>query len=98
MNKGKKKKFYNKEITAIFIVTFAILSIISLFSDKTGILGRILRGFYFKLMGFGGYIFPLIILCIGILFLLDKININGEKKALYLSIIFICFLVILDIY
>ncbi|HLR36173.1 MAG TPA: DNA translocase FtsK, partial [Tissierellales bacterium] len=47
---------------------------------------------------FGGYIFPLIILCIGILFLLDKININGEKKALYLSIIFICFLVILDIY
>lgn len=98
MSKNRKRKLFNKEITGIFIITFAILSIISLFSYKTGILGSLLRNFYFKLMGFGGYIFPIIILLIGVLFVLNKINFKNDRKILYILCIFLCFLVIIDIH
>ncbi len=97
MNKGKKKKVYNKEIIGIIIILFATLSIISLFSNKTGMMGNILRTTYLNLMGFGGYIFPLIILFIGILFVLDKLNLEGNKKSLCLIAIFLCFLILVDI-
>ncbi len=95
--KPNRKKSFNKEIIGIIIITFGLLSTISLFSNKTGIVGIILRNIYFTLMGFGGYIFPLIIMAIGVLFLINKLDSNNDIKSLYLIGIFLCFLVLLDI-
>ncbi len=42
MNKkkgGREKKEYNREVLGIIIISFGLLSSISLFSDKTGIIG-----------------------------------------------------------
>lgn len=86
-----------REIIGIIIVSFGILSTISLISDKTGIIGIFLRSIFFTLMGFGGYIFPLIIIAIGLLFIINKIHIDKDKKSLYLLILFFCFLTLIDI-
>ncbi|NLY67370.1 MAG: DNA translocase FtsK [Tissierellia bacterium] len=95
--KSRGKKVFNREIIGITIITFGLLSAISLFSNRTGIVGSILRNIYFTLMGFGGYIFPLIIMAIGVLFIMNRIDFNNDKKSFYLICIFLCFLILLDI-
>ena len=98
--KGKNKlisKKYNREILGIIIVAFGVLSTISLFSDKTGIIGIFLKNIYLTLMGFGGYIFPLIIIVIGGLFIVNRLNSNEFIKSVYLLIMFLCLLTLLDI-
>ncbi len=93
----KKSKEYNREILGIIIISFGVLSAISLLSYKTGIIGVFLRNIYFTLMGFGGYIFPLIIISIGLLFIINKLDINEDKKSIYLLILFLCFLTLIGI-
>ena len=88
---------YNREILGIALISFGILSAISLFSYKTGIVGILLRNVYFTLMGFGGYIFPVIILALGLLFIINKVNMEDGKKSIYIFILFICFLTLLNI-
>ncbi|WP_223375921.1 DNA translocase FtsK [Schnuerera sp. xch1] len=95
--KNTKKKEYNREIIGIIIILFGILSAISLFSKKTGIMGVFLRNIYFTLMGFGGYIFPLIIIAIGILFIINRVDTKNDFKSVYLLVLFLCFLTLLDI-
>lgn len=98
--KKKKKKInkeHNREILGITFISFGMLSVISLFSDKTGIIGMLLKNIYFTLMGFGGYIFPVIIIALGLLFMINKLNIEDDKKSLYMIMLFFCFLTLLDI-
>jgi S-DNA-T family DNA segregation ATPase FtsK/SpoIIIE len=73
------------------------LSIFSLFSDKTGIVGEFLKNIYLQLMGFGGFIFPLILIAIGIFFMANKLDIDEDRKAFYSIVIFLCVLTIIDI-
>ena len=93
----KKTKEYNRDILGVMIISFGILSSISLFSNKTGIVGSFLRSIYFTLMGFGGYVFPLIIIAIGSLLIINKINIKKDIKSIYLLVLFFCFLTLLDV-
>lgn len=95
--KANKKKNFNREILGIIIITFGILSAISLFSNKTGIVGAFLKNIYMTLMGFGGYIFPLIIIAVGVLLIINRVNLNNDIKSIYLLAMFLCFLVLLDI-
>ncbi|QQY80684.1 S-DNA-T family DNA segregation ATPase FtsK/SpoIIIE [Keratinibaculum paraultunense] len=99
MSKKKldRNEKYNREILGIALISFGILSAISLFSYKTGIVGILLRNVYFTLMGFGGYIFPVIILALGLLFIINKVNIEDDKKSIYIFTLFICFLTLLNI-
>lgn len=99
LSKKKKKinKEHNREILGITFISFGMLSVISLFSDKTGIIGMLLKNIYFTLMGFGGYIFPVIIIALGLLFMINKLNIEDDKKSLYMIMLFFCFLTLLDI-
>lgn len=92
-----KKKEYNKEILGIIIILFGILSSISLFSNKTGIIGVFLKNVYLTLMGFGGFIFPLLIITLGFLLVINKFDINEDKKTVYLLVLFFCFLTLIDI-
>jgi len=95
--KSNKSKSFSREIVGIIIIAFGILSAISLFSNKTGIVGAILRNIYFTIMGFGGYILPLVIIAIGALFIINRSDFNNDIKSLYLLGIFLCFLILLDI-
>jgi len=100
-NKGKTKtnklkKDFNRELYGIIIIACGILFMISLFSFKMGIIGSIIRGTTFSLMGFGGYFFPIIIICIGLIFILDKFNKIEINTILLSTLIFINFLIFLD--
>ncbi|MBU5437647.1 DNA translocase FtsK [Tissierella sp. MSJ-40] len=70
---------------------------VSLFSSKMGIVGSVLRGTIFSLMGFGGYFFPLCIITIGILFIVNRFNVEEGGKSGFLLLIFLCFIIILDV-
>lgn len=96
-SKEKSKIKHNREILGVIFLLFSILSIISLFNNKTGIVGIILKKTYFSLMGFGGYIFPLVILVIGILLLMNKLSVNGNIRSFYLLVLFLCVVTLLDI-
>ncbi len=43
-------------------------------------------------MGFGGYVFPVIIIALGLLFMINKLNIENDKKIpLYDNVVFFVF-------
>jgi len=88
---------YNREILGIISMLLGILSAISLFSNKTGIVGIILKKTYFTLLGFGGYIFPLVIIVIGILLLMDKLTTDSKMKSILIMVLLFCIVTILDI-
>nr|WP_235601250.1 DNA translocase FtsK [Tissierella sp. P1] len=104
MNKSRKKTTkkmedknkYNKDIMGVIIVAIGILSMISLFSFKMGIIGSIIRGTTFSFMGFGSYFFPLIIVGSGMVFILDKFNHQEGKIILSMGFILLSILIILD--
>lgn len=91
------KKNINRDIIGIIIISIGILSLLSLFSNKTGVVGNLLKNVFLTLMGFAGYVFPLIIIFIGFCFILSKSNIENDRKSIYLLLIFLCFIIILDI-
>lgn len=95
-NKNQKNNI-NRELLGVIVLSFGLLSLISLFSNKTGVVGVILKNMYLTLMGFAGYIFPLIIIFIGISFIINKDSLDNDKKSIYLLLIFLCFIIILDI-
>ena len=57
-NKNDLKQF-NRDLIGSLIVVVGILWMISLFSFQMGIIGSLLRGTSFFLMGFGAYFFPI---------------------------------------
>lgn len=95
--KKTKSKDYNRDILGIIIVSLGLLSVISLLSYKTGIIGRFLRNSFFMLFGFGAYIFPIIIIAIGLLLIINKCNIDDDKKSLYIFIMFLTFITLINI-
>ena len=95
LKKGKKKKNYNREILGVLIIFIGVLSAISLFSNKTGIIGRFLRSTFFALFGFGSYIFPIIIIAFGLLLIINRSNIEEDIKSIYILIMFLSFITLM---
>lgn len=98
-NKRKKKTNkdkYLKDIYGIVIVAFGLLTLLSLFSSKMGIIGSIMAGTTFSFMGFGAYFFPLVIIFSGTIFILNKFDFKEKRVILAALFIFLSFLIILD--
>lgn len=94
--KAKAKQQFNKDIIGSVIIAVGIIWMISLFSLQMGIVGSILRGTIFLLMGFGGYLFPIILVSIGVIFIMDRYNNKELEKSIILLIILISILIFLD--
>jgi len=90
-----KRTDFNIEIVGIIVISLGILSMVSMYSNSTGAVGRFIKSNSMILAGFGGYIFPCIILVTGFFAILNKVN--YIKKSLSLIIIYMGFLTILDI-
>lgn len=104
-NKGKSKKKinnkkikseFNKDFLGLIIIAAGVISLISLFSAKMGLVGQVINGTTFSLMGFGGYFFPLFIIGAGLIFILERYNKSEIKSIIAILIVFISFLIILD--
>lgn len=92
----QKKKAFNKDIIGMITIAFGIISMISLFSFKMGLIGSAIRGTTFSLMGFGGYFLPVAIMAIGIVYILDEYDNEELKISLTIFFILISVLIILD--
>ncbi|MEY8415805.1 DNA translocase FtsK 4TM domain-containing protein [Tissierella praeacuta] len=96
IKKTQKKNKYNKDIIGIIVIALGILSMISLFSSNMGIIGSIIKGTTFSLMGFGSYFFPLIIIASGIIFFLEDYKHMEGRMILSMGFILLSILVMLD--
>lgn len=96
VNKKQEKYKYNRDIIGIIIIAVGLLSSISLFNFEMGLVGSIIKRTIFSLMGLGGYIFPILVICTGIIFIIDKFNFKELRIILSSVFIFLSILIILD--
>ncbi|CDZ74947.1 DNA translocase FtsK [Peptoniphilus sp. ING2-D1G] len=89
-------KNINKEYIGIIFILFGLLSLISLFSSKMGIIGNILYKIFTFLFGSGNFIFPILFIIWGILLGLKRFQDNFNKILISNIIITLCILVFLD--
>ncbi len=99
-NKTKRKTSnkveYSKDIIGVIIVALGLLTLLSLFSTKMGILGQIINGTTFSLMGFGGYFFPFFIMGTGLVFIIDRFENHERKVIIAILVILLSILIIFD--
>lgn len=86
----------NTDILGIVVLAVGVIILISLFSSKMGLVGNVINGTTFTMMGFGGYFFPIFIIATGIVLLLERFDKIQLRIILSLVMIFIGFLIILD--
>lgn len=84
------------DIIGILVIGVGVVMLFSLFSLKMGIIGEIINGTTFSLMGFGGYFFPLFIIGSGIILLMERFDKIQLRILIALIIIFLSFLIVLD--
>ena len=96
ITKKDNKSALNHDILGMVLLAFGLIVLFSLFSTKMGLVGQIINGTSFSLMGFGGYFLPLLIFGIGIIFILDRFQGDEFKAIISLLIIFISYLIIAD--
>lgn len=94
-NKNDLKQF-NRDLIGSLIVVVGILWMISLFSFQMGIIGSLLRGTSFFLMGFGAYFFPIGLIAVGLIFILDRFDNREMEKALLIIALYLTLLIFLD--
>lgn len=105
-NNGNKKKINKQiklssdklgsDIIGILVIGVGVIMLFSLFSLRMGIVGEIINGTTFSLMGFGGYFLPLFIIGSGIVLLMDRFDRIQLRILIAMIIVFVSFLVVLD--
>lgn len=88
-NTSNKNSTLNSDIAGVILICFGIFIIFSLFFTNTsGILGNGMRKLLFTIIGLGSYIFPFILIVIGIGYMVKRGRI-GYNKKFYGFILFI---------
>ena len=88
-----KKKNTKNETISIIIIGFSLLYIFAfIFTDKMGIVGKIIFQTATRNIGLGAYIFPVLLLFLGILILFNYKPSNPYHKLFGISFLFIIFL------
>ena len=96
-NKKKTNVFdYSQDIIGIVMLVLSLIYILSLFNVNMGLVGSLMKTLSFSLMGLGAYIFPLLLLIIGLSFVLPKLKEKHKKIIICTSLIFLSFLIIFD--
>jgi len=88
-----KKKNTKNETISIIIIAFSLLYILAfIFTDKMGIVGKIIFQTTTRFIGLGAYIFPILLLFLGILILFNYKPPNPYHRLFGISFLFIIFL------
>ena len=93
-----KKKNTKNETISIVIIAFSLLYIFAfIFTDKMGIVGKIIFQIATRNIGLGAYIFPILLLFLGIVILFNYKPPNLYRKLFGISFLFIIFLIFIHI-
>lgn len=88
------KNILIKEITGIFLVSFAVFMIIvTTKGAQTGIIGKTINTFTHSAFGAGSKVLPYFILAIGIMRLLNIVILNDNNQIAAIIGFFICFII-----
>jgi S-DNA-T family DNA segregation ATPase FtsK/SpoIIIE len=93
-----KRKNTKNETISIIIIAFSLLYIFAfIFTDKMGIVGKIIFQTATRNIGLGAYIFPILLLFLGIVILFNYKPLNPYHKLFGISFLFIIFLVFIHL-
>ncbi len=93
-----KKKNNKNEIISIIIIAFSLLYIFAfIFADRMGIVGKIIVQTATRNIGLGAYIFPILLLLLGILILFNYKPLNPYHKLFGISFLFVILLVFIHL-
>lgn len=92
----KKNSQINRDILGSIIIAVGFICLLSLFSFQMGIIGSLIRGTTFLLMGFGGYFFPLALIAVGVIIILDRYDGKELHMATVIMISLLLLLILLD--
>lgn len=84
------------EIFGLFLMVIGIIFFISIFSDKMGIIGRLVYKFLSVLLGSANYIFPLLLVFWGILYNITATKLYTKRYIICSLIIYFSILILLD--
>lgn len=82
--KLNKERSYKNEIAGIIFLSISLISLISLYANSTGVLGRNLSTFLKGFFGIGAYVVSILILIFALMFLFKNKNFIKTKKAIAL--------------
>ena len=74
----------NSEIINIIIVFSSIITLISLYSKATGIVGKLIRITVLSLFGFYAYVIPYIVIIVSTLYMFKKLDIRNKLNSILL--------------
>lgn len=93
-----KKKNIKNETISIIIIAFSLLYIFAfIFTDKMGIIGKIIFQTSTRLIGLGAYVFPILLLFLGIAILFNYRPPNPYHKLFGISFLFIIFFIFIHL-
>ncbi|MGB2782713.1 MAG: DNA translocase FtsK [Atribacterota bacterium] len=93
-----KRKNTKNEAISIIIIAFSLLYIFSfIFTNKIGIIGKIIVQTATRNIGLGAYIFPVLLLFLGIAILFNYKPPNFYRKLFGISFLFIIFLIFIHL-
>jgi len=93
-----KKKNTKNETISIIIIALSLLYIFAfIFTDKMGIVGKIIVQTATRNIGLGAYIFPILLLFLGIIILFNYKLPNPYHKLFGISFLFIIFLIFIHL-
>ena len=93
-----KRKNTKNETISIIIIAFSLLYIFAfIFTDKMGIVGKIIFQTATRNIGLGAYIFPILLLFLGIIILFNYKPSNSYHKLFGIGFLFIIFLIFIHL-
>lgn len=97
MTKKTEVNRLRNELTGIILITIGILMLFSVFSSSTsGILGKVIKKILIAVVGAGAFIFPLIIIFIGVCYIFKNNKIYFNKKFFGIILFIITTLMLLS--
>lgn len=103
MNKTRKRKTKKKnnspssELIGILLILLGLISFISIFSDKMGIIGDLLYRVFSYFSGGANFILSLFIIFIGFTLVIENLKENSKKYIFSSLILLICVLILFDV-
>lgn len=79
-HKEEKKHFY-QELIGLLFLGLGIFTLISLMSDRVGVLGDSIRSAMFGILGLMAYVFPFIFLLMGVALIIRRPGLFSNKKT-----------------
>lgn len=85
-----------KEIIGLFLMVLGIISFISLYSQKMGIIGTLIYKLFSVIAGSANFLIPILLIIWGILFNLQATKYHMKRYIICTLVIFLCILIFLD--